>query len=285
MRVGLIHNGEAGSATGVDELVAMLSRHGHTVGAVATMADGLAALPLTAVDLVAAAGGDGTVGAVAASVRDPRLPIAVLPIGTANNIATSLGIAVDLDEAIGAWATSRVQPLDIGVATGPWGERRFVESVGGGLVSHGIAVMDRQPWHAEARPDVRLGRARGCHADLLDEIALVDWAVEIDGAAHVLPLLLFEALNTGLIGPNLALADASPFDGRLTVVAAYAEHREALQTWLRQDPRTTPPALPTWQAREITITRADRLHVDDTVVDGGDVRLCLDAGAVGVLVP
>lgn len=285
MRVGLIHNGDAGSATGVDELVARLARHGHTVSAVATVTEGLAALPLSGVDLVAAAGGDGTVGAVAASMPDPLLPLAVLPIGTANNIATGLGIASDLDEAIAGWSTARVQSLDIGVATGPWGERRFVESVGGGLVTHGIAVMDRQPWHGEARPEVRLSRARGCHADLLDEIAVAEWEVQLDGALHVLPLLLFEALNMAGIGPNLALAGASPFDGRFTVVAAYAEHRESLQTWLRQDPGTAPPALPTWQAREITITRADRLHVDDTIVDDGVVRLCLDPAAVGVLVP
>lgn len=285
MRVGLIHNGDAGSATGLHELVAQITRHGHTVRAVATMADGLASLPLDAIEMVVAAGGDGTVGAVAASVRDPLQPLAVLPIGTANNIAASLGIATDLDEAIAAWQTSRVQPLDVGVATGPWGERRFVESVGGGLVTHGIVVMDRQPWHTEAPPDVRLGRARGCHADLLDDVALVEWDVTIDGAVQATPLLLLEALNMSHIGPNLAFAQASPFDGRFTVVAAYAEHREALQTWLRQDPGTAPPALPTWPAREITITRGDRLHVDDTVVDDGVVRLCLDPGAVGVLVP
>lgn len=285
MRVGLIHNGDAGSATGMHELIALLARHGHTVSAVATVADGLSSLPLSGVDLVAAAGGDGTVGAIAASMPDPLLPLAVLPIGTANNIAASLGIATDLDEAIAAWTTARVQPLDVGVATGPWGERRFIESVGGGLVTHGIVVMDRQPWHAEARPQVRLGRARGCHADLLDDIAVIEWEVQLDDAAHVLPLLLFEALNMTRIGPNLALAAASPCDGRFTVVAAYAEHREALQTWLRQDPGTPPPALPTWQAREITISRGDRLHVDDTVVDDGAVHLRLDPAAVGVLVP
>ncbi len=121
MRVGLIHNGEAGSATGVDELVAMLKRHGHTVGAVATMAEGLAALPLTTIDLVAAAGGDGTVGTMAASVREPRLPFAVLPIGTANNIATSLGIAVDLDDAIAACSRSTsASPPDRGASGGSW---------------------------------------------------------------------------------------------------------------------------------------------------------------------
>lgn len=285
MRVGLIHNGGAGSATSVEDLLTRLARHGHAVRGVVTTGEGLAALPLRALELVVVAGGDGTVGATVASLRSPGPPIAVLPTGTANNIATSLGVPAELDAAIDAWSASTVTPLDVGVATGAWGEHRFVESVGGGLVTHGIVVMDRQPWHAEARPDVRLTRARGCHADLLDDIVPVEWAIDCDGAVQVAPLLLFEALNTPFIGPNLGLAAASPFDGQLTVVVAYAEHREALQDWLLREPGAPPPPLPSWSAREISVSRADRLHVDDTVVDGTEVRLCLDAGAVGVLVP
>src|SRR5262249_37408996 len=43
-------------------------------------------------DLVAVAGGDGAAGRVARSLIETRIPIAVLPGGTANNIANTIGV-------------------------------------------------------------------------------------------------------------------------------------------------------------------------------------------------
>ena len=47
-------------------------------------------------DAVILAGGDGTVGKSVRRLRDRKTPIAILPLGTANNIARSLGIEGDL---------------------------------------------------------------------------------------------------------------------------------------------------------------------------------------------
>jgi diacylglycerol kinase family enzyme len=44
-------------------------------------------------DLVVAAGGDGTIGKVLTGLSDRSIPVALLPLGTANNVARSLGIA------------------------------------------------------------------------------------------------------------------------------------------------------------------------------------------------
>ena len=46
-------------------------------------------------DAVIVAGGDGTVGKVAKRLAGTDVPLVVLPTGTANNIARSLGIGVD----------------------------------------------------------------------------------------------------------------------------------------------------------------------------------------------
>ena len=44
-------------------------------------------------DLVVVAGGDGTVTKVIAQMPDLRIPVAILPLGSANNIARSFGVA------------------------------------------------------------------------------------------------------------------------------------------------------------------------------------------------
>src|SRR4051812_48897215 len=55
-----------------------------------------------AVDLLVGAGGDGTVRCAAdalLNVTGDRLPLGIIPLGTANNVARSLGLPLDLAEA------------------------------------------------------------------------------------------------------------------------------------------------------------------------------------------
>jgi diacylglycerol kinase family enzyme len=287
LRIGLILNDQAGDASSQDDLVAQISRHGHSVAAVASHVDGVGALPLTGIDVVAVAGGDGTVGATLAAMPTARVPIALLPTGTANNIATSLDVPADCDDAIDLWRRSHARPFDVGIATGPWGEHRFVESVGGGLVTHGIVVMDRRNYRHPVASG-QLARARAAHADLVDQLPLAEWEVVLDGTAMHEHLLFLEILNISRIGPGLAFADASPFDGTFTVVSAGAAQRAMLAEWIRQgDGSTMPSPLAVRHAREVTIERCDRLHLDDQVMEvqgSSSISLRMDAGAVSVLV-
>ena len=90
-------------------------------------------------DIIAVAGGDGIVGKVARRMIDSRIPIAVLPTGTANNIANTLGLTGQpLTDLIKGWKTARCVNFDAGVAKGPWGARPFVEGLGVGLFAEAM---------------------------------------------------------------------------------------------------------------------------------------------------
>lgn len=63
---------------------------------------------------VVAAGGDGTVGAVASHVAGTDLPLGILPLGTANDVARSLGIPLEPEIAAETIAAGESQTIDLG---------------------------------------------------------------------------------------------------------------------------------------------------------------------------
>ena len=81
-------------------------------------------------DLVAVAGGDGTVNEVINGLVDKPLPLAVLPVGTANVLAIELGIRQEPNEVARMVAFGEPRPIALGRVNR---ERRFVLMVGAGF--------------------------------------------------------------------------------------------------------------------------------------------------------
>jgi YegS/Rv2252/BmrU family lipid kinase len=82
------------------------------------------------VDLVIAAGGDGTVAEVVNGLIDTDVPLGILPVGTGNGLARSLQIPISIDEAMQLIAGEhRLQPVDAMRV----GERVFVLNVSVGV--------------------------------------------------------------------------------------------------------------------------------------------------------
>ncbi|MEM9808870.1 MAG: YegS/Rv2252/BmrU family lipid kinase [Cyanobacteria bacterium P01_D01_bin.56] len=64
------------------------------------------------VDLVVVSGGDGTINAVAEALTQSSIPLAILPRGTANAIATALDIPNNLEDACNVALTGTARTID-----------------------------------------------------------------------------------------------------------------------------------------------------------------------------
>src|SRR4051812_44965739 len=70
------------------------------------------------VDCAVVGGGDGTMNAAAFGVIEAGLPLGILPLGTANDLARTLGIPFDLDGAAQVIADGITRKIDLGIVNG-----------------------------------------------------------------------------------------------------------------------------------------------------------------------
>jgi diacylglycerol kinase family enzyme len=269
MKITLIHNPGAGEGQDASGLVKLMTEAGHRVRHASTKDDWEELLHKSA-DLVVAAGGDGTVRRVMLAAAEHRLPFAVIPIGTANNIAKTIGLLGDAGELIESWSASprAQQPFDVGEVSAPWGEGRFVEGVGAGLISN---LIDREN---EVAADAKLlgaetDRALHLLAELAKEAPVRDWKITADGKNLSGRYFAVEVLNTRFVGPNLPLApDAFPGDGLFDLVVLGARDRQPLLTYLESRMHLASGQLPPLRCRraqkiKIEAPAGIRWHLDD----------------------
>lgn len=95
-------------------------------------------------DVVLAGGGDGTVSAAAGALMNSGKALAVLPAGTMNLFARSLGIPLGLDEAIASFAAGRIRDVDIASANG----RPFVHQYSIGMHPHVVELRERMQFRS-----------------------------------------------------------------------------------------------------------------------------------------
>lgn len=104
--------------------------------------------------VVVAAGGDGTVSAVAQHLVG-RGTLAVLPTGTRNHFARDLGVA-DEETAIAALKDRRTEEIDVGRI----GDRHFINNVAVGLYPQLVEERERDEEHIGRWPAMLRAAAR-----------------------------------------------------------------------------------------------------------------------------
>jgi diacylglycerol kinase (ATP) len=167
-------------------------------------------------------GGDGMVQRCVDAVIDKKVTLGILPAGTANLLATNLGIPHDLDEAVKVALGGRDRLLDVGVLNG----EHFTVMAGAGFDARLIAAADG----SDKRRLGRLAYIRSSMRAFND--AGVNVTIRLDGAPW------FKGKATCVLVGNVGTAmggitvfpDATPDDGLLDVGVVTAEGAVA---WLR----------------------------------------------------
>ena len=271
MRVTLIHNPGAGDDDQPDgkSLQSLIRRAGHTVCYQAADDDNWAAVLDEPTDLVAVAGGDGTVGRVAKKLIRRDIAIGPLPLGTANNISKTLGLDdLTLEEIVGGWHGGRRLRFDAGIANGPWGTRYFVEGVGVGLLARTLPAAERNKTLASLdSAEAKVAYAIQMLRERLERCPPHRLELTLDGRDYSGEYVLFEAMNMEFVGPNLYLApNIDACDGRLDVVlvtkAERDELHESLEHW--QEGVLKHPQLTRHSAATVEVEWTDfQVHIDD----------------------
>ena len=179
------------------------------------------------VELLFVWGGDGMVQRSIDAMGDSKTPLAILPAGTANLLATNLGIPQDIEQAVSIGLNGDRRPLDVGRFNG----ERFAVMAGAGFDA---AMID----DADGSLKDRLGRMAYVWTGSQSLRAKPFKAkIEVDGApwyAGGASCILFG--NVGrLFGGMEVFRDARPDDGRLELGVVNAD---GITDWMRTIART-----------------------------------------------
>jgi YegS/Rv2252/BmrU family lipid kinase len=168
------------------------------------------------IDRVIVGGGDGTLNAAVQVLVQAGLPLGIVPLGTANNLARTLGIPTDIEAACAASAGEVRRRIDLGWVN----DRYFCTTASIGLsvqITEALSPGAKRKWGpiAYALTAARvIRRARPIHA-----------TIEGEGGTRLSRTVQIVVGNGRYYGAALAVAeDATIDDARLDLYSLEVRH-------------------------------------------------------------
>jgi diacylglycerol kinase (ATP) len=234
------------------------------------------------VDRVVIGGGDGTLSAALPGLLETGLPLGILPLGTANNVARTLGIPAELPGACRVAAEGVRRRIDVGQVN----DRYFLTAASLGLsvrLTARLTGTAKRRWGVLAYAVTAVRAAVGSrpfHAD-------IEWE---SGRLRTRTLQIVVG-NGRYYGSAMTVAeDAAIDDARLDLYSIEAKHWLAvapLLPALKRGRQGEKRQVETLHARELTIrTRRPRpIDVDGELVTRTPARFRVLPGALTVFAP
>jgi len=248
------------------------------------------------VDFIVAAGGDGTIRKITKQLLDRKLsektwPIALLPLGTANNIAQTLNVEGTTEEIIQSWHHTQLKAFDVGRIRGLPKAEFFLESLGYGMFPYLMKKMKKAEKEI-GTPEQELRTALETLRDIIFSYEPKQCNLMIDGIDLSGKFLMTEIMNTKLIGPNLFLSPhGDPGDGEFEVILIPEKDKDKLAAYIsgKLSGVESPYTFHQLKARQITVSwQGTHMHVDDEVIKiekDVEIEIELRKGLLEFMVP
>jgi diacylglycerol kinase family enzyme len=227
---------------------------------------------------IVVAGGDGTVEFIVRKFADSRHPVGILPLGTFNNLARSLGLPTQLSKAIAVVRDGRPRPITLGRVNGTI----FVEACAIGLFGETIALGD-------SAKDMEFGKLAGrLRKVIAAERFQYELTGDIEGSGSAMSLVFS---NTASIGSQLPISERRPTDPYLEFTVNAGRTRadilgRALKSALPFKPSEDGAAQVFRFSRlEVSTKPRVRVYADNHLVGRTPATVAAEASALKVLLP
>jgi diacylglycerol kinase (ATP) len=249
------------------------------------------------IDFLVVAGGDGTIrktvkGLLGRNILEKTLPIGLLPMGTANNIAKTLNITGEPEEIIYSWRNGYIKKFDVGRVSHIYDVNFFMESFGYGIFPYLMLKMIEHGKEKIEQPEEKLKASLELLHTISQDYMPRYCKLEADGVDHSGKFLLAELMNIRSIGPNLLLAPmADPGDGELDMALVPEQDKEKFITYIadRINGKDVAYDYSRIKAKQIKISwNGTHVHVDDKIVKikkGSEVDIELKEKLISFLMP
>jgi len=237
-------------------------------------------------DIVIAMGGDGTLEAVMRGMVGGKTPMGIIPTGTQNNIAKSLGIPTDMEEACTLIASRDIRKLDVGQVKVKNGKKLFFfELTAIGLV----AVLYPK---ANKLADGKLSKLKDVALTLIHQEPEPEVFLTLDDESKIkVKTMLVVVSNAPMFGANFLVApDASVKDGFLDV-SVYPNFSKteilAYYAKIRSEGISANEKVQRYRASKLEIKTNPKMDVmaDGVMLGRGKVEIKSKPGAVWMITP
>jgi diacylglycerol kinase (ATP) len=295
IRVKLIANPGAGNvseaASRIEQVMRYLSDDGLKVDvALAHPKDEAIPIARKAVKngykVVIAMGGDGTIGAVIRGIAGSKVRLGIIPAGTENDIAASLGIPEDLKEACALIASGHTRKLDLGQISTQKTKKFYFFMVSTIGLTATIYPMIKEV------PEGKLSGIQRAVTTFLNFDSKPTVYLTLDGESKIeVETMLVTVANTPVIGAkNLVAPDASLDDGLLDIAVYPGFSKAELLGYFAKTAHegSTPDGrIQRYQARKIKVKTSPKLDVaaEGIILGKGTARIKILSGALRVIAP
>ncbi len=232
-------------------------------------------------DMIVAVGGDGTVNEVASAMVYSDASFGIIPVGSGNGLARSLGIPLDPQEACDVLINGRPRKIDVGKANG----RFFFVIAGVGFDAHVGKRFDSSTWRGPV-PYFYFG---------LKEFFIytpTTVRVEMEGRTLEVQPLQVTVANSQQYGNGAVIAPSAKLDDGLLDVCVI--HPVKFFQGLYDIPKLfsgkidTVPYAEFYQSKWVVIRRseADVVNLDGEAIEAAEeVKISVLPGALKVIAP